>query len=215
MPEAAGRKVSGKLVVFLVFGGALVLWGILLITGYRQKLADRAAVASNLSVTRDSAVTPDSVRAWLGRLPAEWLKVTPVEGQGFVLFVPCYSSNGRLALKTAPDSLPGLACDYCDSLEDFRVSAVTRGADSEWALRLEPRAGEVKIVPVGDTLLQRFPEAPFRDRLLLWVREQRPDSTGRTSLDTMFFVPKSQENEFEVLRAEDENPEGCGGESAD
>jgi hypothetical protein len=27
----------------------------------------------------------------------------------------------------------------------------------------------------------------------------------------MIFVPKAQEPEFETLRAEDENPEGCNG----
>jgi hypothetical protein len=209
-------KVSGRLVVFLLFGGTLILAGIVFVTGYRQRQADREILEGNNPVTRDSAVTPDSVRAWMARLPAEWLKVTPVEGQGFVLFVPCYSSNSRLALKTAPDSLPGLDCEYCDSLEDFRVRAVTRGApDSAWHFRIDPAAGEVKVVPVTDSLLQRFPEVPFRDRLLLWIRSQPVDSTGRLAPDTMFFVPKAQENEFEVLRAEDENPEGCGGDSAD
>jgi hypothetical protein len=207
-------KVSGRLVVFIVFGGALLLWAIVLLTGYRQKLANQALV-DNPSLTRDSAVTPEAIRAWLGVLPPEWLKVTPVEGQGFVLFVPCYSSNSRLTLKAAPDSLPSLACEYCDSLEDFRVTSVTRGSDSAWDIRPEPEAGSIRIVPVTDSLLQRYPETPFRDRLLLWIRAQRPDSTGRAGVDTMFFVPKALENEFETLRAEDENPEGCGGESAD
>jgi hypothetical protein len=216
-------QVNGKLVVFLLFGGALLLWAIVFMTGYRQKLANQTAIEAGSRPHRDTVVTPDTVRALLARLPSEWLKVTPVEGQGFVIFVPCYSSNSRLLLKPSGDTAvhalagrPLLSCEYCDSLDDFAVQGIgTAPGDSVIDLVLAPAAGNVSIIPVKDTLLQKFPEAPFRDRLLLWIRAQGVDSTGKPSLDTMFFVPKSEESEFEVLRAEDENPEGCGEDTGD
>ncbi len=212
---AGQDRVSGRLVVFVLFGAALLIFAIVLTVGYRQKLSDQAALNGG-AAAGDSANNPDTVRAWLTRQPKDWIKVTQVEGQGFVIYIPCYSSNSTLTFRTTRDSVPGLACDYCDSLDTFAVVSAGRGAaDSTMRLSLSPAAGEVKILPVNDNLAQRFPEAPFRDRLLLWIRSQRPDSTGTVSSDTMFFVPKADENEFEVLRAEDENPEGCGGEGGE
>ena len=52
--------------------------------------------------------------------------------------------------------------------------------------------------------------APFRDRIMLWTRQR-----AEGKIDSMVFVPKTQESEFETLRAEDENPEGCGGTDPD
>lgn len=206
-------KVSGKLVVLALFAGALLLWGIALLTGYREKLSQAGPLRGGGYIV-DTLVTPDSVRAGLARLPSEWAKVTRVEGQGWVLFVPCYSSNSRIQLKALPDSQPTLACDYCDSPGDHAVRGIARDPrDSATHLVLDPPSGDVRVLPVSDALMARFPEAPFRDLLLLWIRPQGPDSTGAPgALDTVIFVPKSLENEFEVLRAEDENPEGCGGD---
>lgn len=206
-------KVSGKLVVFLLFGGALLLWGIVLLTGYREKLSQGGLLRGGSSGI-DTVVTPDSVRFGLARLPGEWIKVTRIEGQGWVFFVPCYSSNSRIHLKALPDSQPALACDYCDSLDHYAVRGIARDPrDSATHLVLDPPSGDVRVLPVSDSLLARFPEAPFRDHLLLWIRPQGPDSTGAPGApDTLIFVPKALENDFEVLRAEDENPEGCGGD---
>jgi len=149
--------------------------------------------------------TTPQMRVWLRSLPQHWSKVTQVEGQGWVLYVPCYSANSEIAVRTAPDSAPGLICEYCDSLDTFAVKAIALDRkDSAWYLRLAPEAGDVRILPVTDSLLQTFPEAPFQDRILLWIR---PKPGGKT--DSMVFVPKDQEAEFETLRAEDENPEGC------
>jgi hypothetical protein len=198
---AKSGKVSGRLIVLILFPGALLMWGIVFLVGLRQKQADRNYSADAV----DSATTPDEVRSWLKALPENWVKVSEVEGQGWVLYVPCYSSNGSLLIRTQPDSLPGLNCEYCDSLGAYAVAAITHTRrDSVWELRLEPAAGRVRILPVTDSLLKNFPEAPFKDRLLLWTRLHEG---GRT--DSMVFVPKSQETEFETLRAEDENPEGC------
>jgi hypothetical protein len=201
---AAQGKVSGRVVVILLFTGALLMWGIVFLVGLRTKTERKTETPVE---TADSASSPEEVRRLLKSLPENWIKVTQVEGQGWVLYVPCYSSNSSLSLRTVPDSLPGLACGYCDSLDEYSVAAITRTLrDSVWNLSLDPPSGRIRIHPVNDSLLKNFPEAPFKDKVLLWTR---PREGGRT--DTLVFVPKSQETEFEVLRAEDENPEGCGG----
>jgi hypothetical protein len=204
-------KTSGKLIVITLFSSALLMWGIVFMVGLRQKQADREAAAAADGI--DSAATPEEVRTWLKALPENWIKVSEVEGQGWVLYVPCYSGNGSLTLRTVADSTPAIACEYCDSLGDYAVKSILHARnDSAWELRIDPPAGRVRILPVTDSLLKNFPEAPFKGRLLLWTRER---AAGR--VDSMVFVPKSQETEFETLRAEDENPEGCGegGESGE
>ncbi|MEO6096221.1 MAG: hypothetical protein ABIW76_11155 [Fibrobacteria bacterium] len=206
-------KTSGKLIVITLFSTALLMWAIVFMVGLRQKRTDRQAVATADGI--DSASTPEAVRMWLKSLPGNWIKVSEVEGQGWVLYVPCYSGNGSLTLRTAADSAPGIVCEYCDSLGEYTVKSILRTRiDSVWDLGIDPPAGRLRILPVTERLLKSFPEAPFKGRLLLWTR-------GRGDrVDSMVFVPKSQETEFETLRAEDENPEGCGeggetGESGD
>lgn len=212
--SGAAGKTSGKVVVFTLFAGAFLLFGILFTVSYRQKLANQAELlANNPSEFTDSAVTAESVRQWMSGLPGEWVKVTLVEGQGYVLFTPCYSPNASLTLKSRPDSLPRVTCEYCDSLGEFTVRSIGRARrDSAWEFRLESGsdAGKLRILPVNDSLLRQFPEAPFREKLLIWTRS-RPGAKS----DTLLFIPKTQEAEFEALKAEDENPEGCGSVPAD
>jgi hypothetical protein len=197
-------KTSGKLIVITLFSTAILMWGIVFMVGLRKKQADREAAAAANGI--DSASTPEAVRAWLQTLPGNWIKVSEIEGQGWVLYVPCYSGNASLSFRTMADSAPGIACEYCDSLGDYAVKSILRARDdSAWDFRIDPPAGRVRILPVTDALLKNFPEAPFKGRLLLWTRER-----GGGRADSMVFVPKSQETEFETLRAEDENPEGCG-----
>jgi hypothetical protein len=198
-PDRSPRSgVPGKWVVLAVFGGAVLMWLVVFLVGLRERRT-RAGEGAEVVTT-----TPQ-VRVWLRNLPERWSKVTQVEGQGWVLYVPCYSSNSEIAIRTAPEAAPGLICEYCDSLDSFAVKAIARDRkDSAWYLRLQPEAGDVRILPVTDSLLEAFPEAPFQDRILLWIR---PRPGGKA--DSMVFVPKAQEPEFETLRAEDENPEGC------
>lgn len=209
--------VDGRLVVLLLFGGAFLLWGIVFMTGVHKRQGRGGLLAPAEAPARDSTAHPDSLRAWLSLLPAEWVRVTHVEGQGFVILVPCFASNSVLTLRLPADSLPQADCDDCDSLGRYSVLGMARDfRDSTWELHLDPPMGGIRVLPVTDSLLQRFPEAPFQDRILLWIRP-RPILGGDTSrtaasaatADTLFFVPRQQENEFEVLRAEDENPEGC------
>lgn len=216
-------KVDGRLVVLLLFGGAFLLWGIVFMTGLHKRQARGGILAQEGSTTRDSTAHPDSLRAWLGAFPSEWVRITRVEGQGFVILVPCYSSNSVLTLRLPADSLPQVDCAYCDSLTGYSVIGAARdNLDSSWELHLNPPAGGIHILHVTYSLLQRYPEAPFQDRILLWIRPGAPvppappadggdAQSGPTAaaMDTLIFVPRHQENEFEVLKAEDENPEGC------
>lgn len=210
-------KTDGRVVVFILFAGAFLLWGIVFLTGLGEKRRlgrDGHLGGSAGENLRDSTAQPDSLRAWMSRLPPEWVKVTKVEGQGFVLLVPCYTSNSTLSFHEPADSLPQVECEYCDSLAQYSVIGMAKARnDSAWELHLNPPAGNVEILAVSDTLLKRFPEAPFQDRILFWTRARLGGVGDSAAIDTMFFVPKTQENEFEVLRAEDENPEGCGTQS--
>jgi len=217
-------KVDGRIVVVALFAGAFLLWGIVFLTGLNHRKGRGDLAVGDGKPARDSTAHPDSLRAWISRLPPDWVRVTFVEGQGFVILVPCYSSNSTLSLRRPADSLPQVDCEYCDSLGRFGVLGIGKDArDSAWELHLHPPAGQVRVLAVNDSLLKRYPEAPFQERLLLWIRprpvaalapaDSSADSaTVRTSAtsDTLVFVPSQQENEFEVLRAEDENPEGCG-----
>lgn len=219
----AGGKADGRIVVLVLFAGAFLLWGIVFFTGLNQRKTRGIPPGGDDRIYRDSTAHPDSLRAWLSRLPSDWVRVTFVEGQGFVILVPCYSSNSTLTLRGPADSLPQVECEYCDSLGRFGVLGIARDfRDSAWELHLHPPAGQVRVLSVNDSLLKRYPEAPFQDRILLWIRPRPvadlaqaaappPDSArAPATADTLVFVPSHQENEFEVLRAEDENPEGCG-----
>jgi hypothetical protein len=212
LSKASSGKVSGPLVVILLFSGSFLLFGIIFYVAYRQKLADRALIGSNpISEFTDSATTMETIRLWMADLPIDWVKVTAVEGQGFVIFKPCYAPNATLTLNSNPDSLPRVICEDCDSLEEYAVSSIARGrADSSWDLRLNPNMGRMQVLPVNARLLEAYPEAPFHDKLLLWTKAE---TSGKT--DTLWFIPKAQVTDFEELRAEDENPEGCGAEPAD
>jgi hypothetical protein len=145
------------------------------------------------------------------QLPVDWIKVTKVESQGFVVFIPCYAFNATLTFQDKPDSLPRVICEHCDNSTQFSINSIAQArSDSAWEFRLLPAEGKLRLVPVNDSLLLNFTDAPFRDKILLWTRSQ---DGGR--VDTMIFVPKTQESEFEILRAEDENPEGCGNGDSD
>ncbi|MEO7426141.1 MAG: hypothetical protein ABI036_13215 [Fibrobacteria bacterium] len=201
-------KASGRWIVIVLFATALLMWGTVLLTGLHKR-GERAGRDGADII--DTASGAEAVRAWMKPLPEKWVKASLVEGQGWVLYVPCYTANSTLTLRTTADSLPGLSCEFCDSLGEYSVKSILRNRrDSVWDFRIEPAVGTVRLLPVNDSLLKAFPEAPFRDRLLLWTRAV---SGGRT--DSMVFVPKTLESEFETLRAEDENPEGCGDTTPD
>jgi hypothetical protein len=208
-------KVSGRIIVSVVYLGAIFMATALFLVGYKHKVnlrKGREAVE-----VWDKTVSPDAIRARMSALPQEWMKVTFVDTRGYVLFIPCYSENSALTLVTAPDSLPGINCEECDSLSDRRVTEIWRNsADSALHFTLSPARGELSVLPVRRELLAKFPGAPFQDKILLWITPKAgkagtPPTAGIPTEDTLIFAPKSQEKEFQVLRAADENSEGCGG----
>ena len=211
-----GMKVSGRIVVLLVFLGAIFMAVALFLVAYKHKVnlqKDRAVEAW------DQASSPDAVRTWMAALPGEWMKVTYVESKGYVLLTPCFSENSILTLKVAPDSLPGINCEECDTLSDRTVAEIKRSrADSTLRFMLAPARGELSILPVTPELLAHFPGAPFRDKIMLWISPKTGsaaalDAIGVPAVDTLIFAPKSEGQEFQLLRAEDENSEGCSPES--
>src|SRR5688500_14276169 len=121
-------KVDGRIVVLVLFAGAFLLWGIVFLTGLNERKARGGLLREDGGVARDSTAHPDSLRAWISRLPPDWVKVTQVEGQGFVILVPCYSSNSTLSLRRPADSLPQVECEYCDSLGRFGVLGIAKAA---------------------------------------------------------------------------------------
>ena len=211
-PLSSHGKVSGPVLVFTLFGLAFLAFAIIFSVAYLQKISDQKLLASeNGREVLDSAMTPDSVRTWLRRLPSEWVRVTAVEGQGYVLYIPCYTHNATLNFKIHADGLPKIICEYCDSLNEIIIPAIVRlRNDSSWNFQIAAQAGHFQMLPVTDSLLSHFPEAPFKDSILLWTRTAE---NGR--IDSLLFVAKSQEGEFEVVKAEDENPEGCGTDPED
>lgn len=228
-------KTSGKLVVILLFCGAFLLTGILFSVAYRQKLMSQANIAANnASEYTDSAMTNTEIRTWTAQVPNQWVKVTFVEGQGYVIYTPCYSHNSVLEINPGSDSnatIPNIQCDYCDNTNEYRISSIGKlRRDSSYEFNIVGENGNTplkndstvtstngsieksafKIMNVTDSLQQQFGDAPFKEKVLLWARA---NEVGK--IDTLLFIPKAQESEFESLKAEDENPEGCKEEPGD
>jgi hypothetical protein len=193
---------SGKKIVLALYGAAVLLCGILLWHG--------------LSWQRNHLVPlPEEDRAAVAQLPREWTRVIHVEGQGWVVYVPCGQANagdarpaasaasgqaGSLVIESDEQS-PRLLCAWCDTVEEATVRKVSlRDAPSLTRLKLG-EMGEVKVEAVDDGVAARFAGAPVRDYVLTWTLP---------SGDSLVFVPADAAREFETLRAEDGNPEGCG-----
>ena len=222
--KGAMGKTSGKLVVGLLFGGAFLLFGILFTVAYKQKLLNQSALATmNASEYTDSAMTNSSIQNWMTNLPSEWVKVTFVEGQGYVIFTPCYTRNSTLKIKSDSDKAPMIMCEYCDSSSEYRINSIGKvRRDSAYEFKIVAENGIavsnstfnennlLRIVKVTDSIQLQFPDAPFKEKLLIWTK-----ANAGGKIDSLIFVPKTQESEFETLKAEDENPEGCKEEPSD
>jgi hypothetical protein len=190
-------SVSGKKIVPLLYGSALLLCLGLLWYG-KMKAAQTPG--------KDGVPTVEAVAA-LRTLPAEWTRISFIEGQGWVVYVPCGLPAGSLRLEVS-DAGSGIACDYCDSLTGARIlgfaSEGLAGTPEPGVYRFDVDPGEdLRIETVGAEVLARFPEAPLRDYLLTWKISAQ---------EALYFVPTEQAEGFETLRAEDESPEGCLGE---
>lgn len=188
--------VSGKKIVPLLYGGAIVLAAILFWYGKRE---------AGRTPGKDGVPTVEALDS-LRSLPAEWRRITFVEGQGWVVFVPCGSSPGTLRLD-ASTQRPYLACEYCDTLMGANVLGFAGdglgGTPERGKLRFDVDVGSLEVETVDAKVLARFPETPLHGHLLTWKLNER---------DALYFVPADVARDFETLKAEDESPEGCLGD---
>jgi hypothetical protein len=188
---------SGKKIVFLLYGTAILLCLGLLWFGKR---------AASKTPGRDGVPTVEALAA-LRALPSDWTRITTVEGQGWVIYVPCGSPAGTLRLEAFEDR-PRIACEFCDSLSGARIlgfaSDGLAGLPAPGRIRFDVDVGrELEIQTVDSLVRGRFPGAPLKDYLLVW--KISPEKA-------LFFVPTLGAGYFETLRAEDESPEGCADE---
>jgi hypothetical protein len=185
--------ISGKKIVPLLYGGALVMAAILFWYGKREA----ARTPGRDGVPTVEAL--DSLRAQ----PSEWRRITFVEGQGWVVFVPCQSEAGTLRLETST-ARPRLVCEFCDTLTGAAILGFAGdglgGTPKAGKLRFDVDTGSLEIERVDAGIAARFPDAPLHDRLLTWKI---------SPAHALFFVPAAVARDFETLRAEDESPEGC------
>jgi len=189
----------------VLFPLAALFCGVVFLVGLREK---RMRLSGRPEITASDNA---AIRDLLDSLPSEWSRISWVQGQGWVIYVPCGSQAG--ALRIAPDSTSsslrgtpadsnemGLQCEFCDSLRHARIFKVLRFAGgNKMELDLDT-LGTATAERVDDAVAQRFANAPVKDFVLTW----RPSSA-----DSLVFVPTAQVGEFETLKAEDETSAGC------
>lgn len=190
--DPSGKSgVSGKKIVPLLYGSAVLMCLGLLAYGLWYR--------GSHSV---SPPLPAEDRALLADLPREWTRITNVEGQGWVVYVPCYEDAGKLVIEAGAEN-PKLLCTHCDTITEATVRRVTlKGKPVKVRLRLGVM-GTAWVEPVDAAVAARFAGAVLPDYVLTWTLKDGAE---------LVFVPAERTEGFEVLRAEDESPEGCGGE---
>jgi hypothetical protein len=183
--------ISGKKIVPLLYGSALLLCLGLLAYGLYYRT--RHVVSPPL---------PAEDRAVLAELPLEWTRITPVEGQGWVIYVPCHEEAGTLTIEAHTES-PRLLCTYCDTVQEATVRRVLlKGKPVKVRMRLGGM-GTAWVEPVDAEVAARFEGAVLPDYVMTWTLPGGAE---------MFFIPSQMTHTFETLRAADESPEGCLGE---
>ena len=197
MSKDPSSGVSGKKIVFALYGIAVLMCLGLLWFG--KTMASKTP-------GKDGIPSVEAMKA-LRAFPTDWTRITFVEGQGWVIYVPCGSGPGVLRLE-ASDEISRITCEFCDSLPGARILGFAgeglAGVPEPGVQRFDVDNGEeLRIQTVDSTLMARFPDAPLRDYVLSW----------KISRDkALYFVPSEQADGFETLKAEDESPEGCLGE---
>lgn len=182
------NRVSGKIVVPLLYGIAVALCAGLLLYGLYYRT--RHVVSPPL---------PAEDRQLLAGYPSDWVRVREVEGQGWAVYVPCEGVPGLLRIEAEAEN-PRVLCTGCGTPDTAIVRRVgLKGKPVKVRLRLGA-AGTAWVEPVGAAGASRFPGAPLPDYVLTWTT---PDGA------THVFVPAEQSDAFEVLREEDARPEGC------
>src|SRR5690606_20005899 len=131
-------------------------------------------------------------------------RITNVEGQGWVIFVPCNEEAGSLVIEAEAEN-PRLLCTYCDTITEAVVRRVTpKGKPVKVRLRLGAM-GTTWIEPVDAAVADRFAGAVLPDYVLTRALKDGGE---------LYFIPTQMTENFETLRAADESPEGCLGEQA-
>jgi hypothetical protein len=181
---------SGKKIVLALYGGAVLLCAGLLWYG----LSIRGTKANPPLGAEDRAILAD--------LPREWTRINYVEGQGWAIYIPCRSEAGSLVVEADEES-PRLLCAWCDTIAEATIRRVSlKGGQPPRPVRLKLDGGGVVLIePVDAAVSARFAGARLQDYVLTWTL---PGGAA------MYFVPTVAVRNFEVLRAEDESPEGCG-----
>jgi hypothetical protein len=183
--------ISGKKIVPLVYGTAVLLCAGLLWYGLNYRKTHVV-----------SPPLPAEDRAHLAELPPEWTRITNVEGQGWVIFVPCSEEAGTLRIEAEAEN-PRLLCSHCDTITEATVRRVTlKGKPVKVRLKLGVM-GTAWVEPVDAAVAARFPGAVLPDYVLTWTLDDGAE---------LFFIPSQMTQSFETLRAADESPEGCLGE---
>jgi len=191
-PHSADKNgISGKKIVPLVYGSAILMCLALLLYGLWYR---------NTHLV--SPPLPAEDRALLGELPREWTLLTKVEGQGYVVFVPCHEEAGTLTVQAEAEN-PKLTCTHCDTITQAVVRRVTlKGKPVKVRLKLGVM-GTAWVEPVDGAVAARLGESVSSDYVLTWTLKD-----GRE----LVFIPTLMAGDFRTVKAEDENPEGCGWE---
>lgn len=192
-PAPDKNGISGKKIVPLVYGSAILLCLGLLLYGLWFRNTHMV-----------SPPLPAEDRALLADLPREWTRVTKVEGFGWVIFVPCNQEAGTLTIEAEAEN-PKLECAHCDTVTEATVRRVTlKGKPVKVRLKLGVM-GTAWVEPVDGSVAARFgtdaPAFAASDYLLTWTLKDGAE---------LAFVPSEMAGHFETLKAEDESPEGCG-----
>jgi hypothetical protein len=183
--------LSGKKIVPLLYGVAVLMCAALLWYGL------------SIRGTRDDAPLSAEDRAVLADLPRAWTRITRLEGQGWAVYVPCHAEAGSLVIEADAEN-PRLLCAWCDTIQEGPIARVSLKGQMPRSVRLKLDAGEVALIePVDSAVADRFSGALLRDYLLTWTLRDG---------SALFFVPSENKGDFETIRAEDGNPEGCSGE---
>ncbi len=200
--------VSGKLVVPLLFGGALLVAGMVFLVGYREKRQWDHIQISGPGGDSLQVTDADSLRQWLQGLPSSWMQVTP-QGDKLVVVVPCFSETPSLTWqpgRSHSEEGPFFTCPFCeggDSLRVKRLQMPTQQPAEIFTLHMAGDTAAMDYLPHGKPGRGNWVSPTLR-----WVRGP----------DTSWFAPADSAGLFAVVRAEEDSPEGCTpdeGEDAD
>jgi hypothetical protein len=209
-------RVSGKLIVPLIFGFAILMAGIVFWVGLQEKRSwDHVSIPGlgqdSLTVTR-----ADSLQRLLQDWPREWLQVTKLD-ERLAVVVPCFSETPKLTLVV--DSLdaqkfPLWICPFCEISDSLAVVKWRRApTPSKSPSRNEP--SQIQMYLQGDSIPWLYrPEGILGSDSPL-ASLKGPALILPRAGDSLWFFPADSLSSLEMVREEDENPEGCQPDESD